>query len=79
MTCEFDNLDWGNLQTLKHFNAAQDMVGFLGCERTLLAHVFPSANTLKSFFSELFLIRFLPSLYFVFGIAQTLVVRRLWS
>lgn len=76
MTCEFDNLDWGNLQTLKLFGAVQDMVGVLGCERTLLAHVFPSANTLKSVFSELFSIHFLPSLYFVFGIAQTLVVRR---
>ena len=31
------------------FDAAQDMAGLLGCERTLLGHVHLSTNTPKSF------------------------------
>ena len=56
------------------FDAAQDMVGFLGCEGTFLAHVqFAIHLYPKIFFNRAVLNHFIPQLALVMGVALTQV------
>jgi len=57
------------------FDAGQDIVGFLGCEGTLLAHVqLPSTSTPQSFFNRAAEHHtYIPQLVLTVGVAMTQV------